>query len=104
MELRVERSVGAAAVSRTRSAIEMLALLALVAVPLGAGGQDWAVDHYVINGGGEVLTEGDDWQASGTLGQPGSTPLRGGPWEATGGFWFVTVTRTEVLFEDGFER
>jgi len=78
-------------------------LLALAALPLGAGGQDWSVDHYTVTGGGEVLAEGGDWQVSGTLGQPGSTPSEGGRWEASAGFWSVTVTQTEVLFKDEFE-
>ena len=42
-------------------------------------------------------------EVSGTLGQTGSRPASGGPWEATGGFWTVTVTETEVLFRDEFD-
>lgn len=79
------------------------ALIAVLALPAAAGGQEWTIESWTVAGGGEVLAAGGEWQASGTLGQPGSSDLAGGAWEASAGFWGATVTETEVLFRDDFD-
>ena len=73
-----------------------------------ASAQDWSVDWNTIDGGGELLSETADqqWQVSGTIGQPDGTEslaLSGSGWTLTGGFWPVTLDETDVLFRDSFE-
>ena len=73
-----------------------------------AWAQDYSVEWYTIDGGGELLSESNDqnWQLSGTIGQPDDTEsldLSGNGWTLTGGFWPVTVDQTQALFRDGFE-
>ncbi len=68
--------------------------------------QDYDIDWWTIDGGGEMFSDGGDWQLSGTLGQwdgSESQALTGGQWTLTGGFWPVTVGETDRLFSDGFE-
>mgnify|MGYP005854129241 CR=1 FL=1 len=70
--------------------------------------QDFTVDWYTIDGGGEVLSETGDqqWQLSGTLGQwddSASQALSGAGWTLTGGFWPVNIDQTNIMFRDGFE-
>lgn len=81
-------------------------LLVLAAAPGAA--QDFEIDWWTIDGGGEMYSETVDqaWQLSGTLGQwDGTESLAhaGGGWTLTGGFWPATVDATDRLFSDGFE-
>ncbi|MDT8437897.1 MAG: hypothetical protein RQ729_02670 [Wenzhouxiangellaceae bacterium] len=73
-----------------------------------AGAQEWSLDWYTVEGGGEVLSEtaDGDWQLSGTIGQwdaTASQQLAAPGWTLSGGFWPATVAQTERLFADGFE-
>ena len=86
-----------------RAALLSLALLPATAIP-----QDYALNFYTIDGGGEILAESDDqrWQLSGTLGQWDTTEsleLAGSGYTLTGGFWPVNIDQTDRLFRDGFE-
>ena len=79
-------------------------MLMLLAAPGSA--QDYDIDWWSVDGGGEMFSDGGDWQLSGTLGQwdgSESQDLSGGQWTLTGGFWPVTVDETDRLFRDGFE-
>lgn len=83
-------------------------LLTLVLVALPGAAQDFDVDWWTIDGGGEMFSETTDqhWQLSGTLGQWDSSEaleLRGSGWTLSGGFWPATVDETDQLFSDGFE-
>jgi hypothetical protein len=50
--------------------------------------QDFSVDWYTVDGGGEMFTAGGDFELSGTIGQPDAgTAMTGGDFEITGGFW-----------------
>jgi hypothetical protein len=74
----------------------------------GAFAQDFSVDWHTIDGGGEMLSETADqqWQLSGTIGQPDATELidlAGGGWSLTSGFWAVNIDETDQLFRDSFE-
>ncbi len=89
--------------NRHRLSLLMTALLATASATAGA---PWSIDWWSLDGGGEVFTEGGDWQLSGTIGQWDSTAASqagGGAWQVTGGFWSIAVTGTENLFRDGFE-
>jgi len=79
--------------------------LTLLAAPSAA--QDYDIDWWTVDGGGEMFSIGGDWRLSGTLGQWDGTEsqdLTGGQWTVTGGFWPVTVDETDRLFRDGFEE
>ncbi|MBY6203549.1 hypothetical protein [Halomonas denitrificans] len=70
--------------------------------------QSFSVDWHTTDGGGEILSESDDqqWQLSGTIGQPDATELidlAGNGWTLTGGFWGVNIEETDLLFEDSYE-
>ena len=72
-----------------------------------ASGSVMAQD-FTIDGGGEVLSETVDqqWQLSGSIGQPDATELidlAGNGWTLTGGFWGVNIDQTNLLFRDEFE-
>jgi len=87
-----------------RAALLSLALL----LPASAIPQDYSLDFYTIDGGGEILAESSNerWRLSGTLGQWDSTEsleLSGSGYTLTGGFWPVNINRTDRLFRDGFE-
>ncbi|MDT8439877.1 MAG: hypothetical protein RQ729_12810 [Wenzhouxiangellaceae bacterium] len=91
---------------RMRFAYPGYAVLLLASTALTA--QNFDIDWWTVDGGGEVLSETADqqWQLSGTLGQWDSTEaleLAGGGWTLTGGFWPVTVEKTDRIFSDGFE-
>lgn len=73
-----------------------------------AQAQDFSIDWHTIDGGGEIQSETADqqWQLSGTIGQPDATELidlSGSGWTLTGGFWAVNIDQTDILLRDGFE-
>jgi hypothetical protein len=64
----------------------VLLMLALASAP--ALTDDFDVDWYTIDGGGEMRTVGGDYELSGTIGQPDAgVVMTGGDYELTGGFW-----------------
>jgi hypothetical protein len=84
------------------------ALVVLVLGPSVALAQDFSIDWHTLDGGGELLSETDDqqWQLSGTIGQPDATELidlAGNGWTLTGGFWAVNIDQTDLLFRDSYE-
>jgi hypothetical protein len=50
---------------------------------------DFAIDWWTIDGGGEMWTAGGDFELSGTIGQPDANTIvmTGGDFELVGGFW-----------------
>jgi hypothetical protein len=54
---------------------------------------DFSVDWWTVDGGGEMWTTGGDFELSGTIGQPdaNTVPMTGGDFELTGGFWVETI-------------
>ena len=49
---------------------------------------DYAIDWWTIDGGGEMFSTGDDFELSGTIGQPDAGVLMtGGDFELAGGCW-----------------
>ncbi len=79
----------------------------LLSVSLLVSAQEWSIDWWTVDGGGEIAVEGGGWTLSGTLGQwdASAQPSHsGGPWELTGGFWAVAAgAGSEEIFRDGFE-
>jgi hypothetical protein len=51
--------------------------------------QDYDLDSWTVDGGGEMWTTGGDFELSGTIGQPDASTIvmTGGDFELTGGFW-----------------
>jgi len=63
----------------------------LLLVPAGAA-QDFTVDWYTVDGGGEMWTTGGNFELSGTIGQcDAGVTMTGGDFELTGGFWVETI-------------
>ena len=52
---------------------------------------DFDLDWYTIDGGGEMLSTGGTYELSGTIGQPDAGEMLGGTYALTGGFWFGQV-------------
>lgn len=83
-----------------------IALAALLAVAPACAVTPWSIDWWTLDGGGEMFTAGGDWQLSGTIGQWDSTAhtqASGEAWQLTGGFWAITVSESDLLFNDSFE-
>jgi hypothetical protein len=60
----------------------------LLAIPLAALAQPYAIDWYTVDGGGGT-SGGGNYTLSGTIGQSdaATTPLSGGNYTLQGGFW-----------------
>ncbi len=69
-----------------RTVLSLAVMLALAPAVLA---QDFDIDWYTIDGGGEMFTTGGDFELSGTIGQPdaSTTIMSGGDFELAGGFW-----------------
>lgn len=74
------------------------ALLLAAAGSLSAGNceDDYCINWYTIDAGGEMFSESPDqqWTLSGTIGQWEATEARastGGGWQLTGGFWGLSL-------------
>lgn len=65
-------------------------LVTLVVVSLAsAQSGEWDLTWFTIDGGGAILTTGDGFALSGTIGQPDPGSLSGGVYTLKGGFWAV---------------
>ena len=64
------------------------ALLAIAAAQAWA--QEYQISRSTIDGGGVMFSTGDDFELSGTIGQPDAGVMLSpdGVFELTGGFWF----------------
>ena len=69
-----------------RTVLSLAVMLALAPAVLA---QDFDIDWYTMDGGGEMWTTGGDFELSGTIGQPdaSTTIMSGGDFELAGGFW-----------------
>ena len=73
-----------------KSATTFATLAALtIATFAPAVADDFALDWWTIDGGGEMWTTGGDFELSGTIGQPDAGYMTGGDFELTGGFWAI---------------
>ncbi len=68
----------------------MPTLMLFLIIPLGlvtAG--DFEIEWYTVDGGGEMRSSGGDFELSGTIGQPDTDEMSGGPYTWDGGIWAV---------------
>ena len=69
-------------------------------------GDDFEIDWWTVDGGGDMWTTGGDYELSGTVGQPDAGPvMTGGDFALTGGFWVVPTGPTICVGDvncDGF--
>ena len=85
-------------VSRKRTVLTLAVMLTLVPAVLA---DDFAIDWWTVDGGGEMWTTGGDFELSGTVGQPdaSTTSMSGGNFELAGGLW-AGVAEDEFCFGD----
>ena len=64
-------------------------LVALLTLSVGGTlAQDYAINWYTVDGGGEMWTAGGEFELSGTIGQcDAGAVMTGGDFELAGGFW-----------------
>ena len=58
---------------------------------LGATGilaNDYALDWWTVDNGGQMFSTGGGFELAGTIGQPDAGAISGGEFELSGGFWF----------------
>ena len=68
-------------------------IVTLAAAAAVAHAQDFTIDWYTIDGGGEMFSTGGDFELSGTIGQPDAgQAMTGGDFELNGGFWAIGST------------
>ena len=72
---------------KTRRNTMVLGLVVGLAAALGALAQDYSIDWYTVDGGGEMWSSGGPYELSGTIGQPDAGEMTGGTFTLTGGFW-----------------
>lgn len=85
----------------------LLFAMLLVMTCHAQAGDEWTIDWYTIDGGGEIAATSGKWELSGTIGQPDATEANaasGGGWSLTGGFWGWLAEYLDVLFGDRFEK
>ena len=67
------------------------AIALMAQVPSLAGGPNFELTWFTIDGGGGASQSADgSIVLNGTIGQPDAGAMSGGPFELTGGFWFQT--------------
>ena len=78
-----------------KSATTFATLAALIIATLApAVGDDFAIDWWTIDGGGEMWCTDGDYELSGTIGQPDAgAVMTGGDFELTGGFWPIATVQ-----------
>lgn len=74
--------------STTQISARMLAALTLLFAATALA-DEFSLDWYSIDGGGNMWTTGGSYELSGTIGQHDAGVMTGGDYELTGGFWFA---------------
>ena len=74
---------------RIKYSIMLMALtLALAGSEPMLGGTDYDLSRNSIDGGGVMRSTGDEFELSGSIGQPDAGTMTGDGFELAGGFWF----------------
>ena len=74
---------------RIKYSIMLMALtLALAGSEPMLGGPNYDLSRNSIDGGGVMRSTGDEFELSGSIGQPDAGTMTGGGFELAGGFWF----------------
>ena len=93
------RAIGPCHKSSVRCSKLTLGIVALLATTSVAA-DDFSLDWWTIDGGGEMWTTGGDFELSGTIGQPDAGAIMtGGDFELIGGFW-AGAAEDEFCFGD----
>jgi hypothetical protein len=72
-----------------------------LAIPCTVFADDFALDWWTFDGGGDMWSAGDDFELSGTIGQPDAGPvMTDGEFELVGGFWAVVFSQPEPCAGD----
>jgi hypothetical protein len=75
-------------VTMMRTKARTTSMAVLLSLAGAAFAQDFAIDWYTVDGGGEMWTTGGDFELSGTVGQPDAgAVMTGGDYALAGGFW-----------------
>ena len=77
----------------------VFAVLSIICVA-PALADDYDIDWYTFDGGGDVFTSGADFELSGTIGQPDAGLMSGGNFTLTGGFWAVLAAGPQYSLGD----
>lgn len=68
----------------------ILVLATLITIPFcAADADDYDLDWYTVDGGGEMRSTGGRFELSGTIGQPDAGWMGSEPYTLRGGFWAV---------------
>jgi hypothetical protein len=59
----------------------------MIALVGAAIADDYDLDWWTVDGGGDTFCAGDDFELSGTIGQSDSGYMTGGDFQLAGGFW-----------------
>jgi hypothetical protein len=70
-----------------------LGFMIVLLTAAGIAADDFTLDWWTTDGGGDMWTTGGDFELSGTVGQPDANTVvvAGGDFELTGGFWVEAV-------------
>ena len=66
----------------------ILGMLTTTAVLMAVGLPEFEISRSTMDGGGVMRSTGDEYELSGTIGQPDAGVMGGGGFTLSGGFWF----------------
>ena len=69
-------------------AISQVMLIPVAVAITSAPAQDYQMSRWTVDGGGVMFSTGDDFELSGTIGQPDAGAMSDGNFDLFGGFWF----------------
>ena len=74
-------------IRRSRTTLVALTVLGVVGLP-GVAADDFTLDWWTVDSGGDMWTSGGEFELSGTIGQPDAgVSMTGADFELVGGFW-----------------
>ena len=71
-----------------RLLVRTLLVFSMAGLVASAGPPQYEMSRFTIAGGGEMRSTGEEYELSGTIGQPDAGSMTGGNFELTGGYWF----------------